>query len=63
MKTKAFFTLTLLLVSILTFSQVIDQQVIDQENAAWEPEIINILIGLVVGAIAGYLFGKRSSNS
>jgi hypothetical protein len=62
MKTKAFFTLMFLFVSIFVFSQSGDQQVIDQENAAWEPEIVNILIGLVVGAIAGYLLGKRSSN-
>ncbi|MES2795860.1 MAG: hypothetical protein V4683_07845 [Bacteroidota bacterium] len=51
MKQKIFYAILFLFISNFAFSQVVDQE-------PWEPEMFNILIGLVIGGIAGYLIGK-----
>ena len=56
MKKSIVLSLLFLLISNIAFCQ----PEIDQEP--WEPELFNILIGIVIGAIGGYLLGKRGET-
>jgi hypothetical protein len=61
MKKTFIYTILFLLVATLGFSQ--DAQVIDQgTNDGFKFDLVNMLIGLAVGAVGGFLVGKSSAK-